>query len=107
MTLQEVLQNEELRQHEFPITRKTAFFGHAGVCPLPRRVVEAMNGYNEQCSERDQESSLPAQFFTTIREKAARLMGAAPEEIAFIGPTSGALSLVANGLKFRKSDHVL
>jgi selenocysteine lyase/cysteine desulfurase len=107
MTIQELHSNEELRQHEFPVTRKTIFLGHAGVCPLPRRVAEAMNRFNEQCTLGDQEESLPPHFFSGIREKACRLMNAKPEEIAFVGPTSLALSFVAGGLKFRRTDNVL
>ena len=38
MTLSEILSNEELRQHEFPVTQKKIFLGHAAVCALPRRV---------------------------------------------------------------------
>ena len=107
MTIQELHSNEELRQHEFPVARKTIFLGHAGVCPLPRRVAEAMNRFNEQCTQGDQEESLPRGFFSTIREKACRLINAKPEEIAFVGPTSLALSFVAEGLKFRRTDNVL
>lgn len=107
MTVEELHSNEELRQHEFPVTRKTIFLGHAGVCPLPRRVAEAMNRFNEQCTLGDQEDSLSANFFSDIREKACRLMNAKPEEIAFVGPTSLALSFVAGGLKFRRTDNVL
>jgi cysteine desulfurase/selenocysteine lyase len=107
MTIGELHSNEELRQHEFPVTRKTIFLGHAGVCPLPRRVAEAMNRFNEQCTLGDQEDSLPTHFFSGIREKACRVMNAKPEEIAFVGPTSLALSFVAGGLKFRRTDNVL
>jgi cysteine desulfurase / selenocysteine lyase len=107
MTLQEILTNEELRQHEFPVTKKTIFLSHAGVCPLPRRVAEAMNRYNDQCTVDDQERSLPPKFFSDIREKAGRLINAKPEEIAFVGPTSLALSFIAGGLKFRRTDNVV
>jgi cysteine desulfurase / selenocysteine lyase len=107
MTVEELHSKEELRRHEFPVTRKTIFLGHAGVCPLPRRVAEAMNRFNEQCTLGDQEDSLPANFFSDIREKACRLTNAKPEEIAFVGPTSLALSFVAAGLKFRRTDNVL
>jgi cysteine desulfurase/selenocysteine lyase len=107
MTVAEILSNEELRQQEFPVTRKTVFLGHAGVCPLPRRVAEAMNRFNEQCTLGDQEASLPPGFFSGIREKACRLMDAKPEEIAFVGPTSLALSFIAGGLKFRRNDNVV
>jgi selenocysteine lyase/cysteine desulfurase len=107
MTIRELHSNEELRQHEFPVTRKTIFLGHAGVCPLPRRVAEAMNRYNDQSTFGDQEESLPAGFFSSIREKACRLINAKPEEIAFVGPTSLALSFIAGGLKFRRTDNIL
>lgn len=107
MTIQELHSNEELRQHEFPVARKTIFLGHAGVCPLPRRIAEAMNRFNEQCMLGDQEDSLSPGFFSGIREKACRLMNAKPEEIAFVGPTSLALSFIAGGLKFRRTDNVL
>jgi cysteine desulfurase / selenocysteine lyase len=107
MTLQEVLTNEQLRQHEFPVTKKTIFLGHAGVCPLPRRVAEAMNQFNERCTTGDQEASLPPRYFSEIREKACKLINAKPEEIAFVGPTSLALSFVAGGLKFRRTDNVV
>jgi cysteine desulfurase / selenocysteine lyase len=107
MTVAELHSNEELRQHEFPVTRKSIFLGHAGVCPLPRRVAEAMNRFNEQCTLGDQEDSLPPNFFSDIRQKACRLTNAKPEEIAFVGPTSLALSFIAGGLKFRRTDNVL
>ena len=45
MTLTEILSNEELRRHEFPVTRDKIFLAHAGDCPLPRRVAEAIADY--------------------------------------------------------------
>lgn len=35
MTIAELHANEELRQHEFPVTREKIFIAHAGVCPYP------------------------------------------------------------------------
>lgn len=107
MTLAEILTNEELRKHEFPVTRKAVFLHHAGVCPLPRRVAEAMNRYNEQCALNDQQTALPPHFLPDLRAKACLLLDAKPEEVAFVGPTSLALSLIAGGLRFRKSENVV
>ncbi len=107
MTLSEILSNEELRQHEFPVTREKIFLAHAGVCPLPRRVVEAMEKYARDCSLGDQEEVLPIQLTRETRERAAGLIGATAEEIALVGPTSLALSYVAAGLTFRKNDNVV
>src|SRR3954471_24421751 len=98
MTLTEILENEELRQHEFPVTRETIFLGHAAVCPLPRRVTEAIERYARDCSSGDQEDVLPEREILQTRKLFAQLLGAETEEIALVGPTSLALSFVAAGL---------
>ena len=107
MTLSELLSNEVLRQHEFPVTRGKAFLAHAGVCPLPRRVAEAMRDYGTLATENDQEAVFPGTRFAQVRQLAARLLGAQPEEIAFVGPTSLALSFIASGLNLRKNENIL
>ena len=107
MTLAEILSDEELRRHEFPVTAEKIFLAHAGVAPLPRRVAEAIRSYATQCTQGDQETLLPAYQLRRTRELAARLLGASPEEIALVGPTSLALSFVATGLDLRKGDNVL
>ena len=95
MTLTEILSNEELRQHEFPVTREKIFLSHAAVCPLPRRVSEAIQNYARQCTLGDQEALVPATKIHQTRQLAARLLGAQPAEIAIVGPTSLGLSFVA------------
>jgi len=107
MTLAEILANEEMRRHEFPVCRDKIFLAHAGVCPLPRRVAEAIQTYAGQCAASDQEAVLTDYQMPETRKLAARLLHAQPEEIAFVGPTSLALSYVAGGLKFRKHDNVI
>lgn len=107
MTIAELHSNEELRRHEFPVARKQAFFGHAGVCPLPHRVAEAIGRCAFNGTEGDQEESVPRTFLSETRATAARLLQAQPEEIAFVGPTSLALSFVANGLPMRRGENIL
>lgn len=107
MTLAEILSNEELRQHEFPVTREKIFLSHAAVCPLPRRVSEAIRNYAERCTLDDQEALVPTLQVHKTRELAARLLGAQPDEIALVGPTSLGLSFVASGLNLKKGDNIL
>ena len=107
MTLSELLTNEDLRQHEFPVAREKIYLAHAGVCPLPRRVAEATRSYAELCTQGDQEALLPEQQILHTRQLAARMLNAQPEEIALVGPTSLALSFIASGLSFRKGDNIL
>lgn len=107
MTLDEVLGNEELRNHEFPVTRKEIFLAHAGDCPLPRRVAEAVANYARQSSTGDQETLVFPGVLNDGRNLAARLMHCQPDEVAFVGPTSLALSFIASGLKLRRNDNIL
>ena len=107
MTITEILSDETLRNREFPITRDRVFLGHAGVCPLPRRVAEAVRSYATQCTLGDQEELFPDAQIQECRTLAARLLKAQPEEIALVGPTSLALSFVAGGLTFRKNRNIL
>lgn len=107
MNVAEILSNEELRAREFPVTRERVFLAHAGVCPLPRRVAEAVRAYTDKATLNDQEVFFPPDEFQRARQLAATLIGSKPEEVAFVGPTSLALSYVASGLKFRRSDNIL
>lgn len=107
MTIAELLANEELRRHEFPVTRDKIFLAHAGVCPLPRRVAEAVAHYARQAATSDQEMPVYAATLEAGRNLAARLLGCQPGEISLVGPTSLALSLIAGGLRFKKGDNVL
>src|SRR4051794_35369311 len=107
MTIPELHANDELRHYEFPVTRDRIFLGHAGVCPLPQRVAEAIGEYAANSTRGDQETLIPAFQLEQSREAAAQLLGAHSDEIAFVGPTSLALSFIAGGLRFRRNQHVL
>src|SRR6266850_2620815 len=107
MTVAEVLENKELRRHEFPVVREKIFLAHAGDCPLPRRVSEAVSNYARQSTTGDQEKFVYPMALNEGRKLAAQLLNCQPEEVAFVGPTSLALSFIASGLKFRKGDNIL
>jgi selenocysteine lyase/cysteine desulfurase len=107
MTLEEILSDEALRHREFPVTRHKNFLAHAGVCPLPQRVIDAVKKYADFAGTGDQEFSVLENLLTDGRKLAAQLINAKPDEIAFVGPTSLALSFVASGLSFRRGDNIL
>jgi selenocysteine lyase/cysteine desulfurase len=106
MTLTELLANEELRQREFPVARDKIFLAHAGVCPLPHRVAEAVSECAQRGTLGDQEAFVLHRL-NDARQLGAQLLNCQPEEIALVGPTSLALSFVAAGLGFRKGDNIL
>src|SRR5271163_4473760 len=106
MTLNEILTNEALHHHEFPVARDKIFLGHAGVCPLPRRVADAISECARQGTLGDQEAFVLHRL-DDARTLASQLLNCQPDEIALVGPTSLALSFVAAGLNFRKGDNIL
>ncbi len=107
MNLTDILADESLRQQEFPVTRDKVFLGHAGVCPLPRCVTEAVSNYAREAGTGDQEHFIWPGVIEDGRKLGAQLLHCQPEEVAFVGPTSLSLSLIASGLKFRKGDNIL
>lgn len=106
MNLSEIQSNEELRRREFPVSREIIFLAHAGVCPLPRRVADAIADCAAQGTLGDQEEFMLSRL-EHARKLAAALIRCQPEEIALVGPTSLGLSFVAAGLKFKRGDNVL
>ena len=106
MTLNEILTNEELRRHEFPVASKKAFLAHAAVCPLPRRAAEAIAQCANEGTLGDQEAFMLHRL-DDARKLASQLLNCQSEEVALVGPTSLALSFIAAGLNFRKGDNIL
>ena len=106
MTLAEILSNEELRRHEFPVVKNKIFLSHAAVCPLPRRVAQAMNDCASEGMLGDQEAFVLHRL-KDARVAGAKLLNCQPEEVSLVGPTSLGLSFVAAGLSFRRGDNIL
>lgn len=102
-----LLTNEAARQEAFPVCRKEIFLAHAGVTALPRAVADAVVEYTRSASEHHQEFGSVLRDIQQTRAVSAAFIGAQPDEIALLGPTSLGLSLFANGLPWEPGDEVL
>src|SRR5260370_768530 len=107
MNLASVLADERFRRHEFPVAAERVFLGHAGGRPLPRRVADAVSAYAREAATGDQEKFIYPAILDEGRKRVAQLLKCEADEVAFVGPTSLALSFIASGLAFRKGDNVL
>lgn len=94
-------------REEFPITRNYNFMNHASTAPLPRRVLHAMQGYLRHHHENAYVGGGYRRKVEEVRLLAAELIGAKPDEIAFIKGTSEGISFVANGLKWNPGDNIV
>lgn len=95
-------------RREFPVTEQLVHLNHAGVSPISRRVATAVQAFLDNALHIDRERYDGWEARTEeIRGSVARLVGATPDEIAFVKNTSEGLSLVAAGLEWREGDNVL
>ena len=93
---------------EFPVRRQLVYFNHAAVAPLPRRVSEAIVAHVE--NTRDRGAADWRHWYSGIervREKAARLVGAARSAISFLPSTTWGLNLVARAIPWLPGDNVV
>ncbi len=99
--------NEQFRRREFPVVESHVYLSNAQVCALPRRVADAIGAYATRASLDNQEQKLPESLISETRELIAELLVCDPSGISFVGATSVALSLVANGLDLKEGDNVV
>lgn len=99
--------DEAARREAFPVCQNSIFFAHAGVTVLSRAVAAAVIRHTQASCERHQEFGDVLRDIGETRKICARFIGAQPEEIALLGPTSLGLSLFANGLPWREGDEIL
>jgi selenocysteine lyase/cysteine desulfurase len=106
LSIDHILADPALRTRLFPVTAQRIFLAHAGVAPLPGPAVEALKHEAERAGIAQENPEFMAEI-ESIRRVAARLINAASDEVALLGPTSLGLNLVANGLPWQEGDEVL
>lgn len=101
------LNTPELRSL-FPIIEHSIYLNHAAVSPLPIPTVEAIEG---QLKDVRDHGSVHYQSWLAVKNSArtllSNLLGARPEQVAFMRNTSDSLSTVANGFKWKQGDNIV
>ena len=92
----------------FPIAERSIYFNHAAVSPPPITSIRAVEA---QLRDVHENGSANFRDWLAVKEEArtllANLLGARPEQVAFMRNTSDALSSVANGLNWRAGDNIV
>ena len=93
----------------FPVTENLVYLNHAGVAPISSRVDEAIRRYLDEATRLG--ASNYAKFYDReierIRKRAALLINARADEIAFVKNTTEGLGIVAAGLDWQRGDEIL
>ena len=93
---------------QFPVLKEWVYLNTATFGPVPTCAVEAAANH---FSRRDREACLDfLDWYTdadTVRAQAAELIGADPDDVAFIPNAATALSWLVNGIRWTPGDHVV
>ncbi len=86
---------DEIRS-DFPVLKRFRYFYTASGGPLPRPVYEAAAGaYRQYMEWGDTHWEQNVEGLEKVRRQAARLIGACPEEVEFVGSTAAAMNIIA------------
>jgi len=92
----------------FPVTGRAIYLNHAAVSAPPTPTIDAIKS---QLADVSENGSVNFRKWLAVRESAreliAEMLGARPEQVAFMRNTSDALSTVANGLDWYAGDNLV
>jgi len=91
-----------------PAAQKWAYFDHAAMSPLPQSTSDAFQKWLAEAV--DTGGPIWGQWVKgveSLRQAAARMIGASVDEIALVGNTTAGISLVAEGIDWRAGDNVV
>ena len=92
----------------FPVTERAIYLNHAAVSAPPTPTIDAIQS---QLADVSENGSVNFRRWLAVKDNARRLvaamLGARPEQVAFMRNTSDGLSTVANGLNWRADDNLV
>ena len=92
---------------DFPIVAQRKYLNSAYIAPIPRHVVAAGTEFLEHKSRRPLEVGELLGIDETLRKQFARLVNAAPDEIALLFSTAEGENVIAQGLDLAAGDNVV
>lgn len=99
--------NDSLRAL-FPVTEHAVYLNHAAVSAPPIPTIKAIQS---QLADVSENGSINFRQWLAVKENARRLiadmLGAQPQQVAFVRNTSDGLSTVANGLDWHRGDNLV
>ncbi len=91
----------------FPLTKQFIYMNNAGIAPMSERGRAAIEALMEQLTRRPYPGGLAGAEADRLRSSIAELVGAEAETIGLVRGTAHGLSLLAQGLDWRKGDNVV
>jgi selenocysteine lyase/cysteine desulfurase len=94
--------------HQFPVRENLLYLNHAAVSPLPQVCADAMKGLADDALHFGSLNYREwLDVYAGLRLAAARLMNAAPSEIALVKNTSEGIATIAMGIDWKSGDRMV
>jgi selenocysteine lyase/cysteine desulfurase len=95
-------------REEFPVASRYIYFNHAAISPLSTRAQRALDALSDLLARNGvlAEDEIMG-MVSRIRANAAKLIGAAPDEIAFVKNTTQGVLIAAGAIRWREGDNVV
>ena len=101
----------QLRDDDYPITKKTIYMNNGAIAPTPLSTVKAMTDFMLTCAQSGPDSPSTSEYTMSLldelRKRIAQLINCAHDELVLVQSTTEGINMVANGLRCKSGDAVI
>jgi cysteine desulfurase/selenocysteine lyase len=101
----------QLRDEDYPITKKTIYMNNGAIAPTPLSTIKAMTDFMLTCAEGGPDSPSTFDYIISLldelRTRIAHLINCDHDEVVLVQSTTEGLNMVVNGLDWKTSDAVV
>jgi cysteine desulfurase / selenocysteine lyase len=101
----------QIRDNDYPITKKTIYMNNGAVAPTPLSTIKAMTDFMLTCAQGGPDSPSTFDYITSLldelRTRVAHLINCEHDEVVLVQSTTEGLNIVANGIDWKTGDTIV
>ncbi len=101
----------QLRNDDYPITKKTIYMNNGAVAPTPLSTIKAMTDFMLTCAEGGPDSPSTFDYIMSLldelRTRIAHLINCDHDEVVLVQSTTEGLNMVVNGVDWKTGDAIV
>ena len=101
----------QLRDDDYPITKKTIYMNNGAIAPTPLSTIKAMTDFMLTCAQGGPDSPSTFDYIKSLldelRTRVAHLINCEHGEVVLVQSTTEGLNIVANGLDWKTGDKIV
>lgn len=102
-----IMDNFAKFRSEFEICQRFVFLNHAAESPTHNRLITRVQEYLIDTTSGNLHENRWLEYMESVRNSAATLIRADPDNIAFVNNVTMGASIVANGIEFKNGDNII